>query len=80
MKKAVRKLVEHTETTVDEQNSPSDEKQNSKMSYIARISDSSPINTMTSKINLVIVFIGKLLDTIYNDKIFIFVFFVLYYA
>lgn len=53
--------MEHAETPVDEQNNSSDEKQNSKMSNIAKVFDSSP-NTMTSKIKLVIVFIGKLLN------------------
>ena len=84
MKKAVRKLVEHAETPVDEQNNPSNEKQSSKMSNIARVFDSSPINAMTSKIKLVIVFIGKLLNTFFISitikLIFVFVFLVPYYG
>lgn len=49
LKRAIRRLVEHTETAVDEQNNPSDEKQGSKMANIAIISDNCPINIMTSK-------------------------------
>lgn len=50
LKRAIRRLVEHTETAVDEQNNPSDEKQGDKISpNIAIISNSSPINIMTSK-------------------------------
>jgi len=75
--------VEHAETPVDEQNNSSDEKQNSKMSNIAKVFDSSP-NTMTSKIKLVIVLIGKLLNTFFISTmiklIFIFVFLVSYYG
>jgi len=75
--------VEHAETPVDEQNNSSDEKQNSKMSNIAKVFDSSP-NTMTSKIKLVIVLIGKLLNTFFISimikLIFIFVFLVSYYG
>ena len=75
--------MEHAETPVDEQNNSSDEKQNSKMSNIAKVFDSSP-NTMTSKIKLVIVFIGKLLNTFFISTtiklIFIFVFLVSYYG
>lgn len=41
--------MEHTETAVDEQNNPSDEKPGNKMPNITIISDNSPINTMTSK-------------------------------
>ena len=75
--------MEHAETPVDEQNNSSDEKQNSKMSNIAKVFDSSP-NTMTSKIKLVIVLIGKLLNTFFISimikLIFIFVFLVSYYG
>lgn len=75
--------MEHAETPVDEQNNSSDEKQNSKMSNIAKVFDSSP-NTMTSKIKLVIVLIGKLLNTFFISTmiklIFIFVFLVSYYG
>jgi len=49
LKRAIRRLVEHTETAVDEQNNPSDEKQGSKLPNIAIILDGSPINIMTSK-------------------------------
>lgn len=50
MKRAIRRLVEHTEMAVDEQNNPSDEKQSGKiMANIAIISDNCPINIMSSK-------------------------------
>lgn len=49
LKRAIRRLVEHTETAIDEQNNPSDEKQGDKIPNIAIICDSSPINTMTGK-------------------------------
>ncbi|XP_012523249.1 diacylglycerol kinase eta isoform X3 [Monomorium pharaonis] len=49
LKRAIRRLVEHTETTVDEQNNPSDEKQGSKLPNITVISDSSSINIITNK-------------------------------
>ncbi|XP_011164815.1 diacylglycerol kinase eta isoform X7 [Solenopsis invicta] len=49
LKRAIRRLVEHTETAVDEQNNPLDEKQGNKMPNIAIISDNSPINIMTNK-------------------------------
>lgn len=49
LKRAIRRLVEHTETAVDEQNNPSDEKQGNKMPNITIIPDNFPINIMTSK-------------------------------
>ncbi|XP_032664900.1 LOW QUALITY PROTEIN: diacylglycerol kinase eta [Odontomachus brunneus] len=42
--RAIRSLVEHTESTIDEQNNPSDERQSSKMPNITITSDISPIN------------------------------------
>ncbi|XP_020297284.1 diacylglycerol kinase eta isoform X2 [Pseudomyrmex gracilis] len=48
LKRAIRRLVEHTEVTIDEQNNSSDEKQSSKMPNITITSDSS-INTATNK-------------------------------
>ncbi|XP_025161810.1 diacylglycerol kinase eta isoform X6 [Harpegnathos saltator] len=49
LKRAIRRLVEHTETAVDEQNNPSDEKQGSKMPNITVTSDISPINSTGKK-------------------------------
>ncbi|XP_071577099.1 diacylglycerol kinase eta isoform X4 [Temnothorax nylanderi] len=49
LKRAIRRLVEHTETAVDEQNNPSIEKQGGKMPNITITSDGSPINIVTSK-------------------------------
>ncbi|XP_014484616.1 PREDICTED: diacylglycerol kinase eta isoform X6 [Dinoponera quadriceps] len=49
LKRAIRRLVEHTELAIDEQNNPSDEKPCSKMPNITITSDSSPINTTGKK-------------------------------
>ncbi|XP_025074284.1 LOW QUALITY PROTEIN: diacylglycerol kinase eta [Pogonomyrmex barbatus] len=49
LKRAIRRLVEHTETAVDEQNNPSDEKQSNKTPNIAIIPDNSPINVTSKK-------------------------------
>lgn len=49
LKRAIRRLVEHTESAVDEQNDPSDEKQGSKMPNITITCDNSSMNTATSK-------------------------------
>lgn len=49
LKRAIRRLVEHTESAVDEQNDPSDEKQGNKMPNITITSDNSSMNIATSK-------------------------------
>lgn len=49
LKRAVRRLVEHTEMAVDDQNDPADEKRGNKMPNITITSDNTPMNTETSR-------------------------------
>ncbi|XP_012222170.2 diacylglycerol kinase eta isoform X2 [Linepithema humile] len=49
LKRAIRGLVEHVESAIDEQNNPLDEKQDSRMPNITITSDNSPINTASNK-------------------------------
>ncbi|XP_029155939.1 diacylglycerol kinase eta isoform X3 [Nylanderia fulva] len=52
LKRAIRRLVEHTELTVDEQNDPSDEKQGIKMPNITITCDNSPTTPTNKKQHL----------------------------
>ncbi|XP_050453538.1 diacylglycerol kinase eta isoform X5 [Cataglyphis hispanica] len=51
LKRAIRRLVEHTESAVDEQNDPSDEKQGNKMPNITITSDNSSMNIATNNLD-----------------------------
>ncbi|KAL6431277.1 hypothetical protein ACFW04_007148 [Cataglyphis niger] len=51
LKRAIRRLVEHTESAVDEQNNPSDEKQGNKMPNITITSDNSSMNIATNNLD-----------------------------
>lgn len=64
LKRAIRKLVEHTESAVDEHNDPSDEKQSSKMPNITITSDNPSMNTTISKFLIIRIMVLSLFPSI----------------